>query len=264
MADARAQTDPALSLSAEHSDSNVAYQTHVWRCHLAHIDHFTSAVAVDLFFGDVAEPVVLNFSRDTVAQGAAAWHYLVDKRRLPVTVAAGGPSKLVTLCGSMVTSSRGAHAVVDWVTHHLRLGVDEVVVSLKLERDSQPVQLLLETFKHLLADGTLKLWFAPAVLSDIGAQADAMKLVFYQACLLHAKSTSRFVTVMDIDEWWLPADLDSYLTTSPGALAAVLSEAAAPGCEDWCFMVFPSVSIVPDYLWNATMVEIAPKPKYRR
>ena len=240
----------------------------MWRCHLAHIDHFAAAVAISLAFGDVAEPVDFRFSRGTLALGAAAWHdmshYLIDKWRLPITVASGDPKKLVTLCGSMVTSSRGAHAVVDWVTHHLRLGADEIVLSLKLELQSKPVQLLIEKFKHLLADGTLKLWFVPAALNDVGAQADAVKLVFYQACLYHAKSTSRFVAAFDIDEWWLPMDLNSYLATSPGALADVLNNVASPSCEDWCFMVFPSVSIVPDYLWNATLVEIAPKPKHHR
>jgi len=243
-------------------DSNVANKMHIWRCRLLGVQvedlkrssSMSSAsytVGVQLW----NEMLFYNVPKQSLSLGSAG----PESHPLAVPYAFQ-PRVKVTVCVAEVHAMLGARALGDWITHHSRLGVNNVVLLVKSQRNSSEVAYLLQRYHSYLTSGTLSLWFAPEQLHYY--DSDVAKIQFYQACLFHSKSTSEFVGVWDLDEWWIPANLSSYLDQRHKALPQILNQLHhAPCPNNWCFLTFPSHNILPASVFDGS--SRAPKPTSR-
>lgn len=149
------------------------------------------------------------------------------------------PGNRFTLCVGGVDMV-GIPYLAEFLQYHLRIGIDRIVLGVHGARGNasvlSEVEAIRKQFQPLLGNGALNLF--PLPLTNIEfVQRDTLKLLFYHACLFHAKTiTSKYVGVWDLDE---------YVVQSPTidqSLPDMLDQFESPAkyCSDWCYVNLPA------------------------
>jgi hypothetical protein len=142
-------------------------------------------------------------------------------------------------------NERALNYLSDFIKHHMLVGVTSFVFGLHASPDSPVFAQFRRKLRRLLDAGVVQLHatYLPDVSPDDSAR-DELKMLFYQTCLFHAKVTSEFVGIWDLDEYWTPSAPHELANLSQSLSRAVRSaETSFTGCPTWCWLTFPSFKL---------------------
>ncbi|CAM9490906.1 unnamed protein product [Phaeothamnion confervicola] len=227
-------------------DGNQDDSTLIWRCDVSGTvakgrwkqrrRSATLRVSVVTYEWEVVTTVDLPINR-----GGAVGQYASRRPVRPLPA-----EKSATLCAAGVTRESYPY-LKEFVLHHLAVGFGHVVLGISTG-PGQPT--MAETERLLLPEVlTGAVTLLPTMIPGLRCETNMMEtLPFFHSCLYRAKGTSEFVASWEVGELFIP-DKDDL---SPGAAAAALRALETPGCDEWCYIRFP------------TYVARKPKEDYKR
>jgi Glycosyltransferase family 92 len=151
---------------------------------------------------------------------------------------------VLTLRAPIVLCAFGGHKktlkyVREWVVHNTQIGIGVIF----LGTTASEIGALRKELKYFIDKGQVIL-LAAQEMCFIQQSLKVPKVIFYQVCLFHAKSISKYVITYDIDEYWIPSNLDKSSNAIVKAVETVNSNAKAAGCTDWCMAKFKSYNVI--------------------
>lgn len=128
--------------------------------------------------------------------------------------------------------ANGVHLLPEFLRHHLRMGFEHFMLGLQDSAAESKIMNILNKLvsTNVVVTQTFDFKYVSLVRRDLA------KLVFYESCLAYAKTKAEFVMNLDLDEYWMPAQLE-------WTIGDVVKQAHTSNCpSDWCFLSFPTVS----------------------
>ena len=165
----------------------------------------------------------------------------------------------VTLCTGGVTH-HALDLLVPWIRFHLdALHIDHIVVGIQHARHSSSFTEMRAALEDVIMQGRVVVM--PTHLDGIDVERDSLKMQFLNTCLYHAKQTSEYVAVWDIDEFFFPAPgLPLSFPDLVRAKDAEFTKQAQDGnptaCATWCYAAIASFTTAasgPTEKWDESM-----------
>jgi len=136
---------------------------------------------------NTSEPVVeFHIRRLNDAVG-----FVGPENPLPTPFFEHQPVDLILCVGGI--SETGMPFLPEFIQHHLRVGVDKFVVGLHGAQDSSLYRNTQELLWPLIEAGVIYLYPTETPPDFAAFDRDAMKTLFYEGCLFHAKGQAEFV-----------------------------------------------------------------------
>lgn len=222
-------------------DENARYSHYRFRCSLPRFykKNNVSHLAVEVRSRNDGS-VIFNINRHTDSVGIMGPENELkldfrDQKLVDITLCIGGISAI------------GVRYLPEFIQHHIRMGVDRFIIGI---HNSRFLLDLNETYAGvrnvtlpLIDAGIVFLLPMETPLEIYDIERDILKMLFYDACLFHAKGSSKYVANWDVDEYWMPVNRS--LPTLKHVLEVFNQNDI---CPEWCYLSFPSHSIwqIPD------------------